>query len=131
MKIKETYNYLFCKIYSFWETVSIPEFLSEVKAIISIIALQEVTLASLVMYYLTFIGNRSHLGNTKGVTLIISLLLASFNYFYFIHYDQWKLMVKEFRGLPKQKKDKWDKAIGILIVAIVVNFILAWFFYLR
>ena len=53
MRLKRAYNYLFYKLYKFWEAVSVPKFWSDAKAVLILAVLQEFTALSLMMYYKT------------------------------------------------------------------------------
>jgi magnesium-transporting ATPase (P-type) len=125
MKIKELYNYFFYAIYSFWEEISIPKFWSDAKAIFSMITLEAITALSALVYYRFFFNRHSDLLKQKWVYILIFVLTVSFNYYSFIFKDQSKQIVSKYDKWTKEKIDKGNLWVWIIILITLANFIFA------
>lgn len=131
MKIKDAYNYLFYTLYTFWEFVSMPKFWSDAKAIFSIIVLEMFVLSSLAVYYRLYINPQSHLG--EGIYEILAMVFLLFipNYLFFLHNDDWKLIVEKYDKRPKSENKSRKVIVLVICVIVVANFVLAFYLFFR
>jgi uncharacterized membrane-anchored protein len=124
MSIKRAYYYLFYKFYKLAKA-SPSVFPSDYVAVICIIWLEIVFLASLKIYYREFIDPTDNLVLASPQTIIIGLTLITINYFAFIHDLTWKRYVKEFSQLPQAKNDTGSWVVLGVILFVLGNLILA------
>jgi len=113
---KESYYYLFYKLYKFGEW-SPSVFPSDWTATLAIGLLEIFSLSSLKFYYIEYVNQSSELTPIQVITAII--LVFVINTIAFLINDKWKHYIKEFDKLPRNKN-----IIGTWVVIIVVAFIL-------
>jgi len=123
--MRKAYCYLFYKLYKFWESISIPKFWSDAKAILIIAVLQGFTALSLMVYYKVFFNESSHLLTQKWIYVVIGLFCFLPNYFFFYRTDYWKQIVHQYDKWPERKNNKGSISVGLFIFFIIVNFIVA------
>jgi hypothetical protein len=130
-KVKEIYFYLFYKMFKFWEVASVPKFLSEVKAIICLIALEELLVATVLAYYAVFIDNSSNLLREKWIYFLFGALIIFPNCFIFLYQDRWKLIVAHHGKFNVERRNKGGLLVGSAILVIVLNFFISFYLYLK
>ncbi|HEY2580513.1 MAG TPA: hypothetical protein VGI43_01825 [Mucilaginibacter sp.] len=99
----KAYYYLFYKLYRFWENISIPKFMSDWKAELSIDVIEIFLGLSGIAYYTIVSKKWIDFGNNKYIIFIYILFIALPNYFIFHHKDKWKKIVHEFDKWPERK----------------------------
>jgi len=125
MVMIKPYNYLFYVLYKFWENVSEPKIWSDAKAVLTIFALIESLVNALMMYYKMFIDKSSHLLDKIWLDGLVGIFFLISFYYCFYYKNRWKQIVSNYDKWPKEKNTKFSTLTWILIVAIVVNFIIA------
>ena len=116
MILLKAYQYLFYKLYRFYETSTYSRWWSEWKALVTIIVMEMWTLFSLVFYYQAFTGDAPEIDT---LVWIVGAVLAVWNWYLFEHQDEWKDIVKEFDKLPK-KQNRIGSFIVLLIVSVSI-----------
>jgi hypothetical protein len=116
MTIFKAYQYLFYKLYSFYETSTYSRWWSDWKSLVTIIVMEIWTFFSLAFYYQAITGKSAN-ELTWFNTFIwsISIVIGVWNWYIFVYQDKWKDVVNEFDELPKKKN-----RIGSFIVLFVV-----------
>ena len=123
MNIKTGHDYLFYKLFKFWDNVSQPRFWSDAKATFSIIIIEIITILSFLTYYSHFISKQSGLFKEKLLYAVIAIVVFSFNFYYFILSDRWKIIVSKYDKWPDTKNNKGSFIVLIFISAVLINFI--------
>lgn len=124
MTLKKAYQYLFYKLYKFYDTDSSmwwsSNWWTDWKASFSLLVLEVWLLISFVVYY-EVITKRELLPENilDKVAIAVVIILAIVKYFAFEHRDRWKDYVTEFNQWSKKKN-----RIGTLVVWLIVLFIL-------
>ena len=124
MNFLKAYQYLFYKLYKFWEAASVPKFWSDAKAVLSIIILELFPFQSLMIYYETFINKDSYFGETYGDIILIFLLVCIPNYLFFFYKDRWKGIIYHFDKWPQKKNQIGGIIIWSIIIVIIIHFFL-------
>ena len=124
MNIKKAYYYLFYSLYKFLDSVSIPKFWSDAKAVLTISVLELFIIYSLIIYY-RLINRASHFGEGALIIVLSVLFIATPNFLIFIYSDTGKNIFVEFDKWPDAKKDKANIFVWGLIILIIANLIIA------
>ena len=127
MKIKEAYNFLFYTFYTFWESVSIPTFWSDAKAIFSITVLEAFIMYSIIAYYRVLINPHSHFGEGVPENLIMFVVSVIPNCILFLRNDYGIKIAKEYDKLPNHEKRVGKMVSWILCGLIISNFVFAFY----
>ena len=124
MTFKKAYQYLFYKLYKFYDTDSSlwwsSKWWTDWKASFSLLVLEVWLLISFVVYFEVITKKEllpENVLDKVGITVVIILAIAK--YFAFEHRDRWKDYVAEFNQWPEKKN-----RIGTLVVWLIVVFIL-------
>ncbi|WP_177766278.1 hypothetical protein [Flavobacterium sp. I3-2] len=121
------YYYLFYKLFIFWETISFPKFWSDIKAGISIVALELWLVLSLGIYYSVYTKKTFELTIYKPIVYIPLIAIIALNYLIFNHSNKWKLYNKEFSQLSKRKNIIGGIIVWGVIILIFFNLIFAFY----
>lgn len=116
----KAYYYLFYKLYKVWDTISVPKFMSDWKAELSIDILEIFLGLSGIVYYTIATKKWIDFGDKKYLILIYILFIALPNYVIFHHKDKWKQIVHEFDKWP-ERKHKIGAIIAWTVVTLVVT----------
>lgn len=120
MKIKKIYDYLFYKLYKWYERGP-SVWWSDWKAELSLDVLSIFIGISLLTYY-TIYFDRNFRGDGKFFLIGYVLFVAIPNYFIFHHRDQWKEIVKEFDQLPKLRNKIGGWLVFGVVLLIICNY---------
>ena len=125
--IKKAYYLLFYKLYRFFNTTSDDGF-ADWKAGLVIQTLQIFILLILV-FQLILVSKKNLLpnGDAKIWAIPLSITLAIFNYYVFLHYKGWKVYEDEFKSYSKQKN--WIINLMVLWTVFGIMAILIFTFY--
>ena len=126
-KIVLIYYYFFYKFYKFWEFISIPSFLSDFKAGISLIALEIWFLLSIGVYYSVLTKETMNLSISSPIVLIPLVLILSIKYYCFIYSNKWKDHIKFFDKLEKKKNVIGTWVVILSTFLIITNLIYSFF----
>lgn len=121
------YYYLFYTLYKFWENISYPRFWSDIKASVSILALQIWLLISLFVYYNIFIDRFFNLNDYLSLFFILVLILLIIDYYTFNNKNKWMIILDEFDKLPKKKNIIGSVVVGVFILLIILNLIYSFY----
>lgn len=125
--MKKGYYYIFYKLYKFWEYVSIPKFLSDLKAGICIASLEAMFFFSFIVYYTVITKNSITLSFKKPIIYIPTILIILLNYFSFVHTNQWKTYNREFDKLSKDRNRLGSWIVFGVILLIIANIVFAFY----
>ena len=118
MILLKAYQYLFYKLYRFYETSMYSRWWSDWKALVTIIVMEMWTLFSSAFYYQAFTGN---VPDFDFFIWTISAILAIWNWYLFEHQDKWKNVVEEFDKLPKKQNRIGSFIVLVVILASIAN----------
>ena len=127
MILLKAYQYLFYKLYKFFETSTYSRWWSEWKAYISILALSIWLYFAIDTSYHFFFNVPVKSSDTSIdlSTVIFGIIVGIINWLLFEYQDKWRVIVKEFDKLPKQK----NKIGGFIVWTIIVLIIAFYWFY--
>lgn len=127
MKLLKAYQFFFYKLYRFYESSPNNRWWSEWKAYVTILALSIWLYCAIGVSYHYFFNVSMKSSNTSVdlSTIIFGLFVGITNWILFERKDKWKVIVKEFNELPKQK----DKIGGIIVWTIIILIIIFYWFY--
>lgn len=123
MNLKQSYYFLFYKIYKFSEATP-SKSLSDLKAGCSIVFLEVATLISIYIYYIIFFDRYQKLEFMSYKTMVPLGIIVLFNYFTFSYNDRWKIYVEEFDKLPAKINQS-----GTIWVVLIIFFLLSNLFF--
>ncbi|PIE50372.1 MAG: hypothetical protein CSA38_04040 [Flavobacteriales bacterium] len=121
----KAYYYLFYKLHNFWERASIPTFLSEFKASVSIIALKIWLIITVTNYYNIFIDRTFNLN--KNVFLLIGFCIVAINVKLFTFSDDWKMYNQKFSQQSVKKNRIGGVTVWSIIICIIINLIYSYY----
>jgi hypothetical protein len=118
--MKSAYNYLFYKLYKFWNHVSGDSW-SDFKALLILGGIEAVLFLECAIWWAVI--TRSILNFNKYWLIAVALLITIINYFTFLHQGNYKKMIREFDKLPIRinKLGSWI-VFGLLLLVIVSLF---------
>lgn len=125
--IKKRYYYLFYKFYKFAEAAP-SKWLSDWKASLCLDILILFIFSSLLNYYKAIIDQASRIGE-GNLLLVVIIIISISNYFIFQHRDQWRNIVHEFDGLPKQTNKMGSWIVFGVVFLVVSNFIYSFYLF--
>jgi hypothetical protein len=124
---KNIYSYIFYKLYKFYEAAP-SKWLSDWKALCSLIVLEIWCLITIMVYYKVFTKKDLISDNNLTATcIIVVILLTGFNYSMFMHQNRWKRDVKKFDAWPAGKNRKGAIFVLLLILLILGNFVFSFY----
>ena len=127
MKLLKAYQYLFYKLYRFYETSMYSKWWSEWKAYVSMLALSiwfYLALETSYYYYFDIPVSYSDTDTYLSI-LVFGSIIAVINWLLFEHQDKWKNIVSEFDKLPKKN----NRIGGVVVWAIIISIIVFYWFY--
>ncbi|AWG26264.1 hypothetical protein [Flavobacterium kingsejongi] len=115
MKFIKAYEFLFYKLFGFFETSMYSRWWSEWKSLTTILVLELWTIHSIKIYYHFFsVKALNNSGDAMSIEIIaFGILLAVIKWYLFEYKDKWKQIVAHFDKLPKSINRK-----GSIIVAL-------------
>lgn len=128
--IKRAYYYFFYKIYKSIEYTSEElggGFWSDWKASFVLDCCLYFIISSIFIYYKIFFNRFVHLSDNNLDVLLTIIPVALFNYFVFLHKNQWKSIVVEFDKLPKEKNIIGSWIVFGIVLLIIVNLIFSFY----
>ena len=103
MSFKEAYQFLFYKLYKTIKNISIPEFMSDWKAVALMIMLEILLFFSAALYYMIFIDRRTKFLD-YNLTYILPLVgIISIKYFLFADTQKCLMIINKFDSLSKKE----------------------------
>lgn len=127
MALRKMYDYFFYKLYKSFEAAP-SKWLSDWKASFFVLVL-EIWLCLSVLNYYSVIVKKAVLSDEGLTTASISivLVLAAIKYLNFEYQDRWKLVVKSFDSLPRQKNRIGAYVVWTIVVLIFINLVFSFF----
>lgn len=119
------YYYVFYKFYKFLLLSPITKGWTKDKAIILILALELITLYSIIFYSDTIFEHHSYLTFFSFKVLVPFIAMIAIKWFLFSRNDNWKQYVAEFDQLPKSKNRKGTWLIIVITLLLIANFVLS------
>ena len=122
MSLMKAYQYLFYKLYRFYETSTYSRWWSEWKAYVSMLALSIWLYQAIETswYYFFNIPMKSSDTDTYTSIIIFGSIIAVTNWFIFEYQDKWKHIVEEFDKLPKKQNRIGGVIVWMIIILIIV-----------
>lgn len=127
MILLKAYQYLFYKLYKFYESSMYSKWWSEWKAYVTMLALSIWLYSAIEISYHYFfnIPMKSSDTNTYSTMIIFSSIITAINWFLFEYQDKWKNIIEKFDKLSKRK----NKIGGIIVWIIIISIIVFYWFY--
>ena len=120
MILLKAYQYLYFKLYRFYESSTYSRWWSDWKALTTIIVLEIWNIFSLTFYYQAFTGKSVNEFKLFDVFFwIIITIICLINWYVFQYQDKWKENIKQFDKLSK-KKNKIGSIIILLFFLIII-----------
>ena len=120
MKILKAYQYLYYKLYRFYESSMYSKWWSDWKALTTIMVIEIWTLFSFTFYYQAFTGNSVNEYKLFDIFFwIIVAIVTIINWYIFQYQDKWREIVKQFDNLPK-RKNKVGSIIVLLVCLLII-----------
>lgn len=125
-KIKTIYQYIYYKLYRFYEKAP-NVWWSEWKASLTLDILLFFIVLSLYIYYEININPYINLASSNIYSTVVIIIISIANYCIFQSKDQWKEIVRKFDKLPPQKNKIGTWMVFGCVTLIVFNLILAYY----
>jgi uncharacterized membrane protein YwzB len=127
MTIKKVYYYFFHKFYKFSEAAP-SRWLSDWKAMFSLLVLEIWILLSVMVYYKVFTKKDLIPDNRLTmVSITVVIALSLIKYFAFEHRDRWKEYVEEFSKWPTKKNKTGTLVVWLIVLLIIANLIFSFY----
>lgn len=127
MRLLKAYQYLFYKLYRFYESSTYSRWWSDWKALVSIIVLEMwIYFSTEILYHYFFnvpmvsSDDRIDLG-----MLIFGFIVSAINWFLFISQNKWRDFVEEFDKLSIKE----NRIRGIIVWVIIISITVFYWFY--
>ena len=130
MKPKKVYQYLFYKLYKFYDVDSIwlgAKRWTDWKASFSLLVLEFWLLISFYNYYDVFTEKDFSSYSKNIISLATLLILVIIKYFVFEQRNRWKEYIIEFDKWPKKKNKTGTIMVWMLVLFIMANFIFSFY----
>ena len=130
MKPKKVYQYLFYKLYKFYDVDSIwlgAKRWTDWKASFSLLVLEFWLLISFYNYYDVFTEKDFSSYSKNIISLATLLILVIIKYFVFEQRNRWKEYIIEFDKWPKKKNKIGTIMVWMLVLFIMANFIFSFY----
>ena len=121
------YAYFYYKLFKFWEVASIPKFLSDWKASLTLDVLEIMIALSGICYYTIISKKWIDFGDNKILVFVYIVLIAVPNHFFFNYNNRWKSFESEFDKWSKEKNAKGTIVVICIVVVVVLNLILSFY----
>lgn len=127
MILLKAYQYLFYKLYRFFESSTYSRWWSEWKAYVSMLALSIWLYSGLETTYHYFfnVPVKSADSSVDLPIILFGFTIGIINWILFEYQDKWKEIIEEFNNLPKEK----NKIGGIIVWIIIILIILFYWVY--
>ena len=123
-KMKNIYFYLYYKLYRSYERGQ-SVWLSEWKATLTLDFFIYIILSTLFVYYKIFVNRYAKLSVSNFEIFLVLIISNVLHFLMFHHNDKWKIIIQKFDSLPKKSNVIGGWAIGLLLLLILANFVLA------
>ena len=130
MKPKKVYQYLFYKLYKFYDVDSIwlgAKRWTDWKAPFSLLVLEFWLLISFYNYYDVFTEKDFSSYSKNIISLATLLIFVIIKYFVFEQRNRWKEYIIEFDKWPKKKNKIGTIMVWMLVLFIMANFIFSFY----
>ena len=114
MKLKKAYYYLYYKLYNIGMAIS-DDFLREWKPFVTIVALETMILMEIMIWYIVVTRKSITVPNPSAVFVPMTIIIAFFNYLFFLEKSKWRRYIAEFEEYDKQKG-----SLGFWMVLLIV-----------
>jgi len=114
-KMKKLYYLLFYKIYNFFNSLS-EDGWEKWKALVVIGVAEMLLFVELIVWWT--VTTKVGVNISKFWIIGLGLVIAGFNYYFFLHHNQWEEYESEFKQLPKNKNRLagWLTFLALLFV---------------
>jgi hypothetical protein len=121
------YQYFFYKLYRFYESSTYSKWWSEWKAYVTMLTLSIWLYCAIEASYHYFF-NVPMVSSDTSIdlkTVVFGLIIGVLNWLLFEYKDKWKIIVKDFDKLSKQK----NRIGSIIVLVIIISIIYFYWFY--
>ena len=126
MGLKKMYDYFFYKVYKFFDAAP-SKWLSDWKASFFILVLEIWLSLSVLNYYSAIFKKTVSDKFLLIASILIVLVLTAIKYLNFEYQDRWKLVVKNFDRIPKQKNRIGTYLMWTIVILIIINLVFSFF----
>jgi hypothetical protein len=127
MSLGKAYQYLYYKLYIFGIKIS-DDMLNEYKPIITISVLENILIGESIVWYTVITGKTVSFSNPAVIFYPISLVIAAFNYYFFLDNKSWRKYINEFKAYDKQNKNIGSLLVFMIILLVISSLIISFYF---